>query len=93
MRAERRWQRTVPRWREEIPYPLFVIVRITFGKHSMPLPGFPAMPEDLDPKAAAVWERVAREFGQTGVIRGAHAELTPWLNRDGAAREITQPRR
>jgi P27 family predicted phage terminase small subunit len=32
------------------------------------------MPEDLDPKAAAVWARVSREFGPTGVIRGADAD-------------------
>jgi P27 family predicted phage terminase small subunit len=40
-----------------------------------PLPGGPIAPDDLSPEAKAVWERVLREVGQTGVIRGADADV------------------
>ena len=33
------------------------------------------IPADLSPEAEAVWRRVLREFGQTGVIRGADADV------------------
>lgn len=40
-----------------------------------PLPGMPEPPDDLDPAAKVVWERVMREFGHTGVIRGADHDV------------------
>jgi P27 family predicted phage terminase small subunit len=40
-----------------------------------PLPGGPIAPDDLSPEAKAVWERVLREVGHTGVIRGADADV------------------
>ena len=33
------------------------------------------IPEDISPEAQAVWRRVLREFGHTGVIRGADADV------------------
>ena len=40
-----------------------------------PLPGGPVMPDDVSPEAQAVWERVLREVGPTGVIRGADSDV------------------
>jgi len=40
-----------------------------------PLAGGPVMPDDLSPEAQAVCERVIREVGQTGVIRGADSDV------------------
>lgn len=33
------------------------------------------IPSDLSPEAQAVWRRVLREFGHTGVIRGADGDV------------------
>ena len=33
------------------------------------------IPEDISPEAQAVWRRVVREFGHTGVIRGADGDV------------------
>jgi len=33
------------------------------------------MPKDIDPEARAVWRRVLREMGETGVITAADADL------------------
>ena len=40
-----------------------------------PLPGGPVAPADLSPEASSVWARVLGEVGQTGVIRGADADI------------------
>jgi P27 family predicted phage terminase small subunit len=33
------------------------------------------MPDDLSPEARAVWDRVMRQVGHTGVIRGADSDV------------------
>ena len=34
-----------------------------------------SIPTDISPEAQAVWRRVLREFGHTGVIRGADSDI------------------
>ena len=41
----------------------------------MPAETLPLVPDDLSPAARPVWRRVLREFGQTGVIRGADGDV------------------
>lgn len=40
-----------------------------------PVLGMPSPPPDMSIPARQVWERVAREFGHTGVIRGADQDI------------------
>ncbi len=41
----------------------------------MPSAALPKMPADMDPDAKAVWRRVLRDMGHTGVIRSADADV------------------
>lgn len=40
-----------------------------------PADNLPLPPADLDPAAVAVWERVLREFGHTGVIKASDTDV------------------
>jgi P27 family predicted phage terminase small subunit len=41
----------------------------------LPHPSLPRMPSDMDPDAKAVWRRVLRDMGATGVIRAADTDV------------------
>ncbi len=45
--------------------------------HAEPLPSadLPKMPPDMDPDAKAVWRRVLRDMGHSGVIRSADTDV------------------
>ena len=45
------------------------------GDEPRPVGELVPIPEDISPEAQAVWRRVLREFGHTGVIRGADGDV------------------